>query len=336
MASPPPPLLEVRSLTTTFGGEAGAVTAVDDVSFDVAAGQRFALVGESGSGKTATALSLLRLIDPPGSVSAERMALDGRDLLSLPLRELRQVRGREIALVLQDPLSSLSPTFTVGEQIAETVRLHGLAGRRAARARAVELLGSVGVPDPARRLSWYPHQLSGGLRQRVAIAIALACEPKLLIADEPTTALDVTVQAQVMELLMELSVERHMAVLLITHDLGVVAEFADAVAVMYSGRIVERGTTEELFRTPRHPYTRALLDAQPSASEAHGGTLRAIPGAPPTLRRRPSGCAFHPRCALRADRALCAEQDPALRHLTSDDHPSACHFAEELTESEKA
>jgi peptide/nickel transport system ATP-binding protein len=330
LASTTDPLLSVRRLNTRYRGDRGPVSAVDDVSFTIGPGKRFAIVGESGCGKTATVLSLLRLIDPPNTVEAESLTFDGRDLLALSPQEMRHVRGREIAMVMQDPLASLSPTFRVGEQIAETIRMHGLAGRRAARARSIELLRRVGVPDPSRRVDWYPHQLSGGLRQRVALAIALSCDPRLLIADEPTTALDVTVQAQVMDLLLSLAEERHMAVLLITHDLGVVAGFAEAMAVMYAGRIVETGSVDDVLTRPRHPYTRALLAAQPSAADGTGNRLRAIPGAPPRLDPRPAGCAFQARCSLSHARARCTTDDPALYEIDSNTHRTACHFAHEL------
>lgn len=330
--SPDRPLLEVRDLVTRFHTAAGPLRAVDGISFAVSPGQRLALVGESGSGKSVTALSILRLIDPPGDVSAAAISFAGRDLLALSPAEMRRVRGRDIAIVLQDPFSSLNPVFSVGEQIAETIRYHEGAARGAARARAVDLLGQVGIPNPAARVDDYPHRFSGGMRQRVAIAIALACNPALLIADEPTTALDVTVQAQVLELLGRLSQERGMAVLLITHNLGVVAGFADDVAVMYAGRIVECGHVEEIFYRPGNPYTRALLAAQPRFDEEGGERLAAIPGAPPNPLDRPPGCAFHPRCPQRRGRERCARDDPTLRPALGPGHLSACHFLEELVE----
>jgi oligopeptide/dipeptide ABC transporter ATP-binding protein len=243
---------------------------------------------------------------------------------------MRRVRGRDIAIVLQDPFASLNPVFSVGEQIAETIRYHERVSRSAARARAVDLLGQVGIPNPAARVGDYPHRFSGGMRQRVAIAIALACNPALLIADEPTTALDVTVQAQVLELLARLSEERNMAILLITHNLGVVAGFADVVAVMYAGRIVESGDAEAIFYRSCNPYTRALLAAQPRFDAPRGARLEAIPGAPPNPLDRPSGCAFHPRCPHRRGRERCAQDDPALRPAGGPEHLSACHFLEEL------
>ncbi len=330
--SPDRPLLEVRDLVTRFHTAAGPLRAVDGISFAVFPGQRLALVGESGSGKSVTALSILRLIDPPGDVSAAAISFGGRDLLDLSPAEMRRVRGRDIAIVLQDPFSSLNPVFSVGEQIAETIRYHEGASRGAARARAVDLLGQVGIPNPAARVDDYPHRFSGGMRQRVAIAIALACNPALLIADEPTTALDVTVQAQVLELLARLSEERGMAVLLITHNLGVVAGFADDVAVMYAGRIVESGHVEDIFYRPGNPYTRALLAAQPRFDVESGERLAAIPGAPPNPLDRPPGCAFHPRCPQRRGRERCARDDPALRPAQGPGHLSACHFLEELVE----
>jgi oligopeptide/dipeptide ABC transporter ATP-binding protein len=324
------PLLEVRNLITCFETTAGPLRAVDGISFAIQPGQRMAIVGESGSGKSATALSLLRLIDPPGTVAADAISFRGRDLLTLSAAEMRQVRGRDIALVLQDPFASLNPVFSVGEQIAETMHYHEQISRGAARERSIDLLGQVGIPHPRARIDEYPHRFSGGMRQRVAIAIALACNPALLIADEPTTALDVTVQAQVLEVLVRLSQERGMAVLLITHNLGVVAGFAERLAVMYAGRIVESGDVEALYYRSCNPYTRALLAAQPRADQDRGARLVAIPGAPPNPLHRPSGCAFHPRCPHRQGRARCVEDDPVLRQAEVVGHLSACHFLEEV------
>jgi oligopeptide/dipeptide ABC transporter ATP-binding protein len=323
-------LLEVRDLVTRFETESGTLVAVDGVSFDVRERQRFAIVGESGSGKSVTALSILGLVDPPGVVSAERITFEGTNLLSLSGEQLRRIRGKKIGLVMQDPLASLSPVFSIGEQIAETVRYHERVGRRAAMARAIELLAGVGIPDPQARAREYPHQLSGGMRQRVAIAIALVCEPTLLLADEPTTALDVTIQAQVLELLAHLSEERGMAILIISHDLGVVASFADEIAVMYAGRIVERGIVDDVYYRSGHPYTLALLASQPGLSGGRRGALVSIPGAPPSPLRRPSGCSFHPRCRHQHGRDRCLTEEPLLRALDSS-HVSACHFAEELS-----
>ena len=273
--------------------------AVSDVSFHVGAGETLCLVGESGSGKSVTALSILRLVQPPGRIAAGRIAFQGRDLLTLGEREMQKVRGAGIALVFQEPMTALNPVFTIGNQIEETLAVHGIARGRAARERAVELLDAVSIPDASRRVRDYPHQLSGGLRQRALIALALACNPALVIADEPTTALDVTIQAQILDLLRSLQARFRLALLLITHDLGVVAEMADRVAVMYAGRIVEEAPVRELFRDPRHPYTRGLLGSIPGG--AHGGRLQAIPGTVPPLSSLPPGCLFAPRCASRLE-----------------------------------
>lgn len=322
------PLLEVRGLRTRFATEAGDVVAVDGVSFDVERGQRFGIVGESGSGKSATLWSLVGLVDPPGSVTADRVAFEGADMMAMDSEALRQLRGARIGFVMQDPLAALSPVFRVGEQIAETIRCHERVSRKDARARAIELLGSVGIPDPVSRVDDYPHELSGGMRQRVGIAIALSCNPSLVIADEPTTALDVTIQAQVLDVLYTLSEERGLAVLIVTHDLGVISRFADSVAVMYAGRIVEQGSVAQLLREPRHPYTEALLVSQPRLDTERRRELSAIPGAPPDLVRRISGCAFAPRCHRTNGRQQCLEEAPLLRRFGSD-HLVACHFAEE-------
>ena len=308
------------------------MVAVDGVDLAIERGGRFGLVGESGSGKSAALWSIVGLVDPPGTVTAERIAFEGVDMLRMGKQELRRLRGNRIGFVMQDPLAALSPVFSVGDQIVETIRCHERVARREARTRAVELLASVGIPHPDARVHDYPHELSGGMRQRVAIAIALACNPSLLIADEPTTALDVTIQAQVLDLLLKLSEERGMAVLVVTHDLGVIARFADEVAVMYAGRIVERGTVHTLLRTPRHPYTEALLVSQPRLDAARVRELASIPGAPPDLLRRPPGCPFTPRCHRSAGRSTCVEEQPTLRAV-GPRHESACHFAEELEEA---
>jgi peptide/nickel transport system ATP-binding protein len=258
-------MLEVRHLTTVFDLPSGELRAVDDVSFDVAAGETLGLVGESGSGKSLTALSIMRLVEPPGRIAAGSIRFKGRDLLTLPEAEMRRVRGAEIALIFQEPMTALNPVFTVGDQIAESLLVHGLATRREARVRAIELLRAVKIPDPATRVDDYPHQLSGGMRQRVLIATAIACRPALVIADEPTTALDVTIQAEILDLLREMKAALNLAMLLITHDLGVIAETADRVAVMQSGRIVEQGAVRAVLKAPQHPYTRSLLAAIPGA-----------------------------------------------------------------------
>ena len=290
----PQPLLQVEHLTTGFDVTGRFIPAVIDVSFQVDAGETLCVVGESGSGKSVTALSIIRLVQPPGRIASGAIRLNGRSLMDLAEREMQHVRGAEIGFVFQEPMTALNPVFTIGSQIAETLRIHGRATRAGARARAIELLASVSVPEPQRRVDEYPHQLSGGLRQRALIALALACEPKLLIADEPTTALDVTIQAQILELLRELQARLGLGLLLITHDLGVVAEMADRVAVMYAGRIVEASPVKPLFAEPKHPYTRGLLASIPGG--APGTRLHAIQGTVPPLGALPPGCAFSTRC----------------------------------------
>ena len=291
------PILEVRDLFTSFHTVEGEGRAVDGVSFHLERGETLGLVGESGCGKSVTALSILRLVAPPGRIGGGQILLSGRDLLTLPEPEMRRVRGDEIAMIFQEPMSSLNPVLSCGRQIEEAVRLHQGGSRKKARARAIEMMHLVGIPAPEQRVDEYPHQLSGGMRQRVMIAIALSCNPDVLIADEPTTALDVTIQAQILELLAKLQAEFHMAILLITHDLGVVAEVADRVAVMYAGQIVETATTKDLFAAPRHPYTRGLLRSIPHLD---GGQerLEVIPGRVPEATLLPAGCRFHPRCSL--------------------------------------
>ncbi len=313
---PETPLLEVEGLVTEFSGERGAFRAVDGVSFSVARGRTVGLVGESGCGKSVTALSILRLIpDPPGRIVAGSIRLDGVELLGLSERELCRVRGNRIAMIFQEPMTSLNPVYTAGAQVAEAVRLHRKSSRSAAWVRAVELLRLAGIPAPEERAHAYPHQLSGGMRQRVMIAMALACSPALLLADEPTTALDVTVQAQILELLGRLQRELGMSILLITHDLGVVAEACDEVLVMYAGRIVERSPTAAFLAGPHHPYGAGLLRSVPAFGERDGGTLaRAplpeIPGTVPAPWELPEGCRFQNRCALVTDR--CRAEEPEL------------------------
>jgi oligopeptide transport system ATP-binding protein len=299
-------LLEVEGLRVRLPG---AVTVVDGIGYEVAPGEVFGVAGESGSGKTMSALALLGLL-PPGAAVEGRALFSGRDLLGLPPRELRRVRGREVAMVFQDPMTSLHPMLSVGTQLTEHVRRHLGVSRRAADARAVELLRQVRIPDPDGAAASFPHQFSGGMRQRIAIAIALACEPKLLIADEPTTALDVTVQAGIIRLLDRLRRETGLAIVLITHDLGVLSAVADRVAIFYAGRIVELGTREDVLRRPRHPYTRGLLDALPHPEAAAETPLVAISGAPPAPRAIPPGCPFHPRCPYALP--TCAELVPPL------------------------
>lgn len=298
-------LLEVKNLQTQFPTRAGLVRAVDGVSFHLDAGELLGIVGESGCGKSVTSLSIMRLVAPPGKISGGEILFEGRDLLKLSGEEMRQIRGDDIAMIFQDPMTSLNPVFTVGEQIAEALRLHRKLSRAAAREAAIEAMREVSIPDPARRINDYPHQLSGGMRQRVMIAMALACDPKLLIADEPTTALDVTIQAQILELLDELRKTRQLAVLLITHDLGVVAEVADRVAVMYTGRIVEEAPVEELFARPKHPYTEGLLSSVPKLTITEAGKaerLTTIEGTVPSPANLPPGCHFAPRCPHRMPR----------------------------------
>ena len=309
-------LLEVRNLRTHFQTRAGLVRAVDDVSFYLDRGELLGLVGESGCGKSMTALSIMRLIAPPGRVVSGEVLFDGTDLLKLSDAEMRAMRGDDVAMIFQDPMTSLNPVFTVGEQIAEALRLHRKLSHKEARAATIEAMREVAIPDPARRVDDYPHQLSGGMRQRVMIAMALACNPKLLIADEPTTALDVTIQAQILELLNELRKQRDLAVLLITHDLGVVAEVADRVAVMYTGRIVEESPVEELFARPKHPYTEGLLRSVPKLTGddvIKKERLETIEGVVPSPTDLPPGCHFAPRCPHRMPR--CTEGTIPLYQL---------------------
>jgi oligopeptide/dipeptide ABC transporter ATP-binding protein len=297
---PDTPLLAVEHLTTVFalpGGREAA--AVDDISFRIDRGETLGLVGESGSGKSVTALSIVRLVLPPGRIAGGRVRLEGRDLLELDEEDMRRVRGRKIGFVFQEPMVALDPVYTIGFQIAETLAVHDLARGAAARRRAVELLDLARVPEPARRAREYPHQLSGGLRQRAMIALAIAAEPLLLIADEPTTALDVTVQAEILDLLREMRRALGLSLLLITHDLGVIAGVADRVAVMYAGRLVEQATAADLFHAPAHPYTRGLLASIPGGQP--GARLQAIPGIVPAIGSLPDGCAFGPRCSRRFD-----------------------------------
>jgi oligopeptide/dipeptide ABC transporter ATP-binding protein len=323
-------LLEVSDLRTHFFTREGVVRAVDGVSLAVEAGRTLGLVGESGCGKSVTALSIMGLLpQPPARIVGGSIVFDHRDLVTLGERALEDVRGREIAIVFQDPMTSLNPTLTIGTQIVEVLERHLGLGREAARRRAAELLDEVGIARPAERLDDYPHRFSGGMRQRVMIAIAIACEPKLLIADEPTTALDVTVQAQVLDLLDELRHAHGMSMLLITHNMGVVAETADEVAVMYAGQIVEQAPTLELFERPEHPYTEALLAALPALDgEARQSRLPAIAGRPPDLIDPPAACRFAPRCAYAGRGDSCAHDSPELRelrprHLVRSAHPAS-------------
>jgi oligopeptide/dipeptide ABC transporter ATP-binding protein len=304
------PLLEIEDLRTWFHTEDGLVRAVDGVSFALHAGETLAVVGESGSGKSVTSLSVLRLVPcPPGRHEGGRIRLDGVDLLSLAEAGMRAIRGKRISMVFQEPMTSLNPVLTCGEQIIEAVMLHDRLDRPRARGRAIEMLRLVGIPSPEQRVDEYPHQMSGGMRQRVMIAMALACRPEVLIADEPTTALDVTIQAQILELLRRLQAELGMAVLLVTHDLGVVAETARRVVVMYAGQVVEQAAVEDLFARPLHPYTSGLMASLPKLG-GERGRLRVIPGGVPDPRRFPPGCRFHPRCPVAIDR--CRTEAPPL------------------------
>ena len=311
-----PHLLEVKNLRTHFSTRAGLVRAVDDVSFYLDRGELLGLVGESGCGKSMTALSIMRLIASPGKIVDGEIRFDGKDLLKLSDAKMREMRGDDIAMIFQDPMTSLNPVFTVGEQIGEALRLHRKLSHREARLATIEAMREVAIPDPARRINDYPHQLSGGMRQRVMIAMALACNPKLLIADEPTTALDVTIQAQILELLDDLRKQRDLAVLLITHDLGVVAEVADRVAVMYTGRIVEESPVDELFARPKHPYTEGLLRSVPKLTTedvSKKERLETIEGVVPSPTELPPGCHFAPRCPHRMPR--CTEGTIPLYQL---------------------
>jgi peptide/nickel transport system permease protein len=329
---PPPPasdeLLSVTDLSVEFLTESGAATVVDHVSFGVDAGEVVALVGESGSGKTVSSLAVMRLVaSPPGRITSGSVMFDGRDLLSLSFNELRALRGEQLAMAFQDPMTSLNPAFTIGTQLVDTIRLHRSMSKAAARERARELLELVGIPDPERRLGDYPHQLSGGMRQRALLALALSCEPRLLIADEPTTALDVTVQAQILDLLRSLQARTGMAVIFVTHDLGVVADLCSRVLVMYAGQVVEEATVEELFARPRHPYTEGLLAAIPQAGVA-GERLASIPGVVPSAINMPTGCRFHPRCPYAI--AEC-ETTPVELITVGDSHRARCIRVGELT-----
>ena len=318
------PLLEIKGLKTYFSTEEGLVRAVDGVDLRIERGETLGVVGESGCGKTVTGLSIMRLIsEPPGKIVEGHILWEGKNLLDLPPGEMRKIRGKEIAMIFQEPMTSLNPVFTVGEQIAEAIRLHEGANRRQALEKTVEMLRLVKMPNPEQRVKEYPHQLSGGMRQRVMIAMALSCHPKLLIADEPTTALDVTIQAQILDLLNELKARLGMAVMLITHDMGVIAETAQRVAVMYAAKVVEEAPVVELFKEPLHPYTQGLLASVPridlAATERR--PLQAIPGVVPSPADFPHGCRFHPRCPHVM--AMCREKEPVLKEMKPG-HKVAC------------
>jgi len=317
------PLLEVRDLRVSFRTEDGVVKAVDGVSFTVSVGETLGIVGESGSGKSVTMMSVMRLIIDPNAEFAGEVIYKGRDLMSLGKADLRKVRGAEIAMIFQDPMTSLNPVYRVGWQIGEQIRTHDRVSRQAGRARAIELLTAVGIPNPAERVDDFPHQFSGGMRQRVMIAMALSCSPSLLIADEPTTALDVTIQAQILKLIKQLKDEYGSAVVLITHDMGVVADVADRVAVMYAGRIIEQGSKHDVFYDAQHPYTWGLLGSIARIDRPKPRRLTAIRGIPPSLINLPAGCAFGPRCPHRFD---ACEEVPELANRAAFDHTDACHL----------
>ena len=323
-------LLDVRNLHTTFFTSAGVVRAVDGVSWDVQEGETVALVGESGCGKSVSALSIMRLVEEPaGRIESGEVLFKGRNLLSLSEEQMRGVRGREIAMIFQEPMTSLNPVLTIGRQLTEGLEIHLKMSESDARARALELLSMVGIPDPGRRLGQYPHHFSGGMRQRMMIAIALACNPSLIVADEPTTALDVTIQAQILELMRDLARRLGVAMLIITHNLGVVARYADRVNVMYAGRIIERASAAELYATPRHPYTLGLLRSVPRLDEPRRARLAPIEGQPPDVTRLPPGCSFAPRCAYKVER--CTKTAPPLE-VFSPGHLSACWEVARLAE----
>jgi oligopeptide/dipeptide ABC transporter ATP-binding protein len=326
-------LLQVRNLRTTFLTSAGVVRAVDGVSWDVQEGETVALVGESGCGKSVSALSIMRLVaEPAGRIESGEILYKERDLLKLSEPEMQRVRGREIAMVFQEPMTSLNPVLTIGRQLTEGLEIHlGMKGPES-RARAIELLGMVGIPDPERRLGQYPHHFSGGMRQRMMIAMALACNPSLILADEPTTALDVTIQAQILELMRDLSRRLGVAMLIITHNLGVVARYADRVNVMYAGRIIEQAAAGEIYANPRHPYTLGLLRSVPRLDEPRRARLDPIQGQPPDLTQLPPGCAFAPRCAYRVER--CSEIPPLEEVVAG--HTSACWEAMRLVKEKAA
>jgi oligopeptide/dipeptide ABC transporter ATP-binding protein len=317
-------LIQVQNLQTSFFTPEGEVRSVDGVSFEIGESKTLGLVGESGCGKSVTSLSIMRLVpSPPGQIVGGEIYYHGRDLLKLNKEEMRKIRGNEISMIFQEPMTSLNPVFTVGNQIGEAIQLHQGLSKRETRAKTIEMLRLVKIADPESRVDSYPHQLSGGMRQRVMIAMALSCNPNLLIADEPTTALDVTIQAQILELMKELQEKIGMALLLITHDLGVVAERADEVAIMYAGKIVERGTAEAIFARPLHPYTVGLLNSLPGTGRQKKKRLDAIPGVVPSPLDLPSGCRFRDRCPKAA--GICAEAEPLLT-AKEPGHPVACYF----------
>lgn len=321
-------LLEVRDLRTYFYTREGVVKAVNGVSFDAKEGETVALVGESGCGKSVTSLSIMRLVsDPPGKILTGEILFEGTDILKLNEAELRSIRGKEIGMIFQEPMSSLNPVLKIGDQLTESVKWHLGMNNQEAHARAIELLEQVGISEPENRLKQYPHEFSGGMRQRVMIAIALSCYPKLIIADEATTALDVTIQAQILDLMRDLAHQFGVTLIIITHNLGVVARYADRINIMYAGSIIERGTTRDIFRDPRHPYTRGLLRSIPRVDQSIDALLETIEGQPPDLANLPPGCPFRPRCSYAVPR--CEEEFPEEVAIT-DSHSSACWVAHEL------
>jgi len=332
-ASNAAPLISIEQLCTYFYTEGGVVKSVDDVSLTIPKGKTLGLVGESGCGKSVTAMSVIRLISPPGRIASGQVLMHGAEglppvvLSELSESEMRKVRGGQISMIFQEPMTSLNPVFTIGDQIAEAIVLHQKVDKAEAQRRAVEALRKVKIPEPERRVNEYPHQFSGGMRQRAMIAMALSCNPQLLIADEPTTALDVTIQAQILDLLGELQRELGMSILIITHDLGIIAEMADDVAVMYASKVVEQAPVEDLFSRPLHPYTAGLFASRPEPGKSKSEKLNTIPGMVPAPLRFPSGCKFHPRCPFVQDR--CRSEEPQLREIEPG-HWARCHFAGEL------
>src|ERR1022692_2839016 len=329
--SVPEPVLSIKNLAVEFKTDDGIVHAVNDITYDVLPGETLGIVGESGSGKSVSTMSILGLIPvPPGRIASGTAMFKGRDLLTLDKKEMQRVRGDEVAMIFQDPMTSLNPVLKVGFQLGEAIKAHyPKETDDAIKARVMELLGLGGVPNPETRYDQYPHEFSGGMRQRAMIAMSIANSPSLLITDEPTTALDVTIQAQVLAVMRTVQAATHAATILITHDLGIVAELCDRVLVMYAGRIVEEGDVHTIFAAPRHPYTIGLMNSLPKLTEDEEW-LQPIPGQPPSLINRPSGCAFHPRCFLTQGRARCREDVPALKEMDGDGHLAACHFADEL------
>ena len=325
-------LLEIQNLKTYFYTDDGVVRAVDDVSLRIGRGKTLGLVGESGCGKSVTAMSVMRLVSSPGRIAGGRIVMRSRGqeltLSEMTERQMREIRGSRISMIFQEPMTSLNPVFTIGSQIMEAIMLHQNVGQREARNRAIEMLRKVRIPAPERRVDDYPHQFSGGMRQRAMIAMALSCNPELLIADEPTTALDVTIQAQILDLLRQLQSELGMSILIITHDLGIIAEMADDVAVMYASKVVEHAPVEELFANPLHPYTFGLFQSRPEPGKSKSQRLSTIRGMVPSPLHFPSGCKFHPRCPY-CQEPVCTNEEPALREITPG-HWARCHFAGEL------